>query len=89
MTGEEYEKPEAKSTAGERGRERQSRGKTFPARATVHGEGNRGVLHRSDSADSFHLLTEEEYPNLHFALGPLESNSASRQQEVSLKQMQI
>lgn len=47
MTREEYEKPEAKSTAGERGRERQSGGKAFSARAVVHGEGSRGVLHRS------------------------------------------
>lgn len=35
------------------------------------------------------MLIEEEYPNLHFALGPLEFNAASRQQEVSLKQMRI
>lgn len=46
MTGGELEKPEAKGTAGERGRERQSGGKAFSARAIVHGEGNRGLLHR-------------------------------------------
>lgn len=45
MVGE-LEKPEAKGTAGERGRERQSGGKAFSARAIVHGEGNRGLLHR-------------------------------------------
>lgn len=48
MSGEEHQKPEAKSTAGGRGRERQSGRKAFSARAIVHGEGNRGVLHRSD-----------------------------------------
>ena len=40
----EYEKPEAKSTAEESGREKQSGEKVISTRAVVHGEGNRGVI---------------------------------------------
>lgn len=42
--GEGHENPQAKSTAEESGKEKQSGEKVISARADVHGEDNRGVL---------------------------------------------